>query len=65
LDLEEIQHLQAYYHISPTRIILMPEGRSAVALDEKAVWLADRCREYGFRLGDRLHVRLWGDRRGV
>jgi len=34
-------------------------------LDKTAVWLAERCRDLGFRFSDRLHVRLWGDRRGV
>jgi 7-carboxy-7-deazaguanine synthase len=43
----------------------MPEGRTAAELDRSAPQLADRCRELGFRFCDRLHIRLWGDRRGV
>lgn len=64
-DIEEILELQARFQLPAARILLMPEGRTAEALAPKAVWLADRCRELGFRYGDRLHVRLWGDRRGV
>jgi organic radical activating enzyme len=47
------------------RVILMPEGRTVEELDKVAAWLAERCRDLGFRFSDRLHVRLWGDRRGV
>jgi iron complex transport system ATP-binding protein len=42
-----------------TPILLLAE------LDRHAPWLAETCRDLGFRFCDRLHVRLWGDRRGV
>lgn len=64
-DLEEIQALQQRFRLNPGRIILMPEGRHNAALDAVADWLAPSCRQLGWRFGDRLHVRLWGDRRGV
>lgn len=47
------------------RIVLMPEGRTVEALDRHAAWLAELCRDRGFRFSDRLHIRLWGERRGV
>jgi 7-carboxy-7-deazaguanine synthase len=46
-------------------VLLMPEGRTPAELDQRAPWLAEACRDRGFRFCDRLHVRLWGDRRGV
>jgi 7-carboxy-7-deazaguanine synthase len=64
-DLEEIQDLQQRFSLNPERVILMPEGRSNAALDAVAAWLADACRQRGWRFGDRLHIRLWGERRGV
>lgn len=64
-DIAEILGLTGKYGIPTERVILMPEGRSVVEIDKVAGWLADRCRELGFRFSDRLHVRLWGDRRGV
>jgi 7-carboxy-7-deazaguanine synthase len=64
-DLTEIKMLQSRHDIPPGRILLMPEGRTAVELDQSAPQLADLCRELGFRFCDRLHIRLWGDRRGV
>jgi len=64
-DLAEIKTLQSRYEIPAERILLMPEGRTAAELDRTAPALADLCRELGFRFCDRLHIRLWGDRRGV
>ncbi len=64
-DLEEIRRLAADHGIPRERILLMPEGRTAAELDRSAGWLADACRDGGFRFCDRLHVRIWGDKRGV
>ena len=65
VDLAEIKMLQTRYEIPRGRILLMPEGRTAADLDQTAPRLAELCRELGFRFCDRLHIRLWGDRRGV
>jgi 7-carboxy-7-deazaguanine synthase len=64
-DIAEIRLLLETAGISGNRVILMPEGRTISEIDKIAVWLAERCRDLGFRFSDRLHVRLWGDRRGV
>lgn len=64
-DISEIRGLLEKARIPSGRVILMPEGRTVEALDAKAAWLAGRCKDLGFRFSDRLHVRLWGDRRGV
>jgi organic radical activating enzyme len=64
-DLGEIQALRTRYQIANERILLMPEGRSARELDRNAAQIASICRDLGFRFCDRLHVRLWGDQRGV
>lgn len=64
-DIGEIRVLLERAGIPEERVILMPEGRSVEVLDHTAQWLAERCRDLGFRFSDRLHVRLWGDRRGV
>jgi organic radical activating enzyme len=64
-DLAEIKMLQSRHEIPHERILLMPEGRTATELDHTAPMLAELCRELGFRFCDRLHIRLWGDKRGV
>jgi 7-carboxy-7-deazaguanine synthase len=47
------------------RVTLMPEGYTNDGLRERAVALAELCKRHGFRLSPRLHVWLWGTRRGV
>jgi organic radical activating enzyme len=64
-DLAEIQTLRSRFSIPPQRILLMPEGRTAAELDLSAPQLAELCRDLGYRFCDRLHIRLWGDKRGV
>jgi organic radical activating enzyme len=64
-DVTEVAALAAACGIDRRRMILMPQGRTVPELDDRAAWLARLCREHGWRFGDRLQVRLWGDRRGV
>ncbi len=64
-DLDEIQLLCRQYSLPAQRVLLMPEGRTPEELDRHGVWLAESCKKEGFRFCDRLHVRLWGDQRGV
>lgn len=64
-DLKEIESLISSNHIPRQRVLLMPEGRTPSELDRSSIWLAETCRDRGFRFCDRLHIRLWGDKRGV
>ena len=62
-DLAEVLALQGSFQIPSSRIYLMPEGRDVEALQERSLWLADICRDHGFRFSPRLHVLLWGNQR--
>ena len=64
-DLDVIRALVDSLAAPPGNVILMPEGRDPALLRERSLWLAPLCLEHGFRLSPRLHVDLWGDRRGV
>jgi organic radical activating enzyme len=64
-DLDEVLTLQKEFSIPASRILLMPEGRTSADLDQSAPAIAELCRTHGFRFCDRLHIRLWGDKRGV
>lgn len=64
-DLEEVADFSENYGIPPSRILLMPEGRTPADLDRTSIPLAEICRDQGYRFCDRLHIRLWGDKRGV
>ena len=52
------------YKRQPHRIILMPEGQTVAELDAKAKRIAEIAIARGYRYTDRLHIRIWGDKRG-
>ena len=64
-DLEEVHALVAALNADGERVILMPEGTDRDRLRERSVWLAEICKQEGFRFSPRLHVDLYGNRRGV
>jgi 7-carboxy-7-deazaguanine synthase len=64
-DLDEVRALIGTLGADRSRVILMPEGMDRNRLRERAVWLAEICKQEGFRFSPRLHVELWGNRRGV
>jgi 7-carboxy-7-deazaguanine synthase len=47
------------------RVMLMPQGMTDAALRTRALALAELCVREGLRLSPRLHVWLWGAKRGV
>jgi 7-carboxy-7-deazaguanine synthase len=50
---------------SPADVLLMPEGTDAATLDHRAPWIAQICKETGFRFCPRLHIVLFGHQRGT
>ena len=64
-DEDDALRLLAEHAIPAGRVMLMPEGYTDHGLRERAVALAETCKRHGFRLSPRLHVWLWGARRGV
>lgn len=64
-DLDEIRPLVALLEADPSKVFLMPEGRDPGVLRERGVWIVEACKREGFRFSPRLHIDLWGDRRGV
>ena len=65
-DLDEIrQILPQLTGWRPSDVLLMPEGTTVDALNERAGWIADVCKRTGFRYCPRLHVALYGNTRGT
>ena len=63
-DIDEVCSLTNQYEIPSEQVLLMPEGRTADALNRKSEWLSEACVRHGFRFTTRLHIILWGDERG-
>jgi 7-carboxy-7-deazaguanine synthase len=64
-DLAEVRDLLEKLAADRACVVLMPEGTDRDLLRERSLWLAEICKEEGFRFSPRLHVELYGNRRGV
>jgi len=64
-DLAEIKAVVDSTAALPERVLLMPEGAQPEILRERARWLVEVCKQTGYRYCPRLHIELWGSRRGV
>jgi 7-carboxy-7-deazaguanine synthase len=64
-DLKEIEAIVTETGAERGRVMLMAEGTSAETIYERAGWIVEVCKRERFRYSPRLHIDLWGDRRGV
>jgi 7-carboxy-7-deazaguanine synthase len=64
-DLDEVEQVRRELGVAAARVVLMPEGTRREIVQERGVWLAELCKQGGYRYSPRLHIDLWGDRRGV
>jgi len=49
----------------PSDVLLMPEGIDVETLEGRAGWLSEVSKETGYRYCPRLHISLYGNRRGT
>lgn len=64
-DIEEIEAMREGLNADVRSIVLMPEGVDRDTLRERGEWIVEICKQRGYRFSPRLHVDLWGARRGV
>ena len=65
-DLDEVESLISELgDVDRSRVLLMPQGRTAGELNSKGVWVAEACKSRGFRYCPRVHIDLYGDTRGT
>lgn len=66
-DVEELEHMLAALgrEIPRHKILLMPEGTSMEKIRARAGWLGELCKARGYRYAHRLHVELYGNKRGT
>jgi 7-carboxy-7-deazaguanine synthase len=64
-DVDEIETMlgELRRDIPRAKVLLMPEGASLDALRARAGWLAELCKQRGYRYAHRLQVELYGNRR--
>ena len=65
-DFVEIEAiLEQLGRVERERVLIMPQGRTPKSLGKKAAWIVDLCKASGFRYSPRLHIDLYGNRRGT
>ena len=52
-------------HISPCDIYIMPLGDTAESIDKNSLSVIKFALEKGYKYSDRLHIRVWDNKRGV
>ncbi|MFI5377241.1 MAG: 7-carboxy-7-deazaguanine synthase QueE [Candidatus Rokuibacteriota bacterium] len=64
-ELGEVLRLTERFALPRGRVLLQPEGLRPEELAARSPWIVEACKAYGFRFSPRLHVLIWGARRGV
>jgi 7-carboxy-7-deazaguanine synthase len=64
-DVDEILELKETIGITKDKIYLMPEGINENDLKIKRSETVEMCKKHGFNYTDRLHIIIWGSKRGV
>jgi len=64
-DVAEVLRLAERFALPRGRILLQPEAVRRQDLIERSPWVVEACKRHGFRFSPRLHLMLWGARRGV
>jgi len=59
-DIDEINRLG----LAPSQVWLMPEGRTPTEINKRALMVANLALTHGYNYSHRLHVTLWGNKRG-
>jgi 7-carboxy-7-deazaguanine synthase len=64
-DVDEVLALQTRHGLPSERIVLMPLGMRRQEQETRMPQVIEWCRRHGFRFSPRLHILVWGPRRGV
>jgi 7-carboxy-7-deazaguanine synthase len=66
-DVDELEHMLAALQrdIPRHKVLLMPEAVTLDRMRERAAWLSELCKARGYRYAHRLHIELYGNRRGT
>lgn len=66
-DIEELESMLAALEreIPRHKVLLMPEATTLERMRSRASWLGDLCKQRGYRYAHRLHIELYGNRRGT
>ncbi len=64
-DLNEAQKIVDFSRVHPTKVWVMPQGVTRLGIEGRAQQLADEVLARGWNMSMRMHISLWGNKRGV
>jgi len=65
-DFDEIDEiLGKLANVDRSRVLIMGQGKTTRELRDKTKWIIELCKECGFGYTPRLHIELFGNRRGT
>ena len=65
-DFDEVEKiLEELENVDSSRVLIMGQGKTKRELRDKTKWIIAACKEYGFGYTPRLHIELFGNRRGT
>jgi 7-carboxy-7-deazaguanine synthase len=64
-DLEEILQIKKAVNALDRKIYLMPQGISDSQFKEKQQEMFNICVQYGFNYTPRMHIDIWGNKKGI
>ena len=65
-DFDEISDvLSKLKNVDRARVLIMAQGTTKRQLGEKAGWIVELCKKNGYGFTPRLHIELFGNRRGT
>jgi 7-carboxy-7-deazaguanine synthase len=63
--IEVRQILDELRNVDTARVLMMAQARSRRELRHKSRWIVDLCKKHGYGYSPRLHIELYGNRRGT
>ena len=65
-DFAEVrQVLAALKNVDTSRVMIMAQATNRRQLHQKSRWIVELCKKFGYGYSPRLHIELYGNRRGV
>ncbi|MSP36998.1 MAG: 7-carboxy-7-deazaguanine synthase QueE [Deltaproteobacteria bacterium] len=65
-DFGEIRRIiEQLRNVDAARVLIMAQGTTNRELNRRAKWIVEQCKFFGFSYTPRLHIQLFGNRRGT
>ncbi len=64
-DIDEIKPILREIGADRRNVLLMPEGTDPATLAQRSMWIAEICKREKWRYSPRLHIELYGNKRGT